>query len=82
MTAENPDFITGQLIEAFREHPEEPYLKTLAAEEILDDETVAPAVLADSLNRLVAAQRRSAAAAAVKRRGPPPDSDTGRAGGT
>jgi len=80
MTAENPDFMTGQLIETFREHPEEPYLKTLAAEEILDDETVAPAVLADSLNRLVAAQRRSAAAAAVKRRGPsPPEGGPGRA---
>lgn len=80
MTAENPDFMTGQLIETFREHPEEPYLKTLAAEEILDDETVAPAVLADSLNRLVAAQRRSTAAAAVKRRGPsPPEGGPGRA---
>jgi DNA primase len=80
MTAENPDFMTGQLIETFREHPEEPYLKTLAAEEILDDETVAPAVLADSLNRLVAAQRRSAAVAAVKRRGPsPPEGGPGRA---
>jgi DNA primase len=80
MTAEHPDFITGQLIETFREHPEEPYLRTLAVEEILDDETVAPAVLADSLNRLVAGQRRSAAAAAVKRRGSSsPDNGTGHA---
>jgi DNA primase len=80
MTAEHPDFITGQLIETFRDQPEEPYLQTLAAEEIHDDETAAPAVLADSLHRLVAAQRQSAAAAAVKRRGPSsPDSGTGQA---
>ena len=80
VTAEHPDFITGQLIETFRDQPEEPYLQTLAAEEIHDDETAAPAVLADSLHRLVAAQRQSAAAAAVKRRGPSsPDSGTGQA---
>jgi DNA primase len=69
ITAADPDVMTGQLIEEFREHPEEPYLKTLAGEEVQDEESAAPGVLADSLRLLVARHRQMAGATAVRRRG-------------
>jgi DNA primase len=68
ITAAHPDVMTGQLIEEFREHPEEPYLRTLAGEEVQDDESAAPGVLADSLKRLVERHRQMAGAEAIRRR--------------
>jgi DNA primase len=78
ITSAHPEVITGQLIEEFRDHPEEPYLKTLAGEQVHDDESVAPAVLADSLKRLVARHRQLAGAEAVRSRaGTPENQDPG-----
>jgi DNA primase len=74
ITAADPDVMTGQLIEEFRDHPEEPYLKTLAGEEVQDEESAAPRVLADSLKLLVARHRQMAGASALRRRASPPES--------
>jgi DNA primase len=68
ITSSHPDLMTGQLIEEFRDHPEEPYLKTLAGEPVHDEESVAAGVLADSLKRLVARHRQLAGAEAIRRR--------------
>jgi len=70
-TAADPNLMPAQLVESFRADPEGRYLQRLAAEAPLDDESVAPAVLADSLQHLVAKQRRISAAAAVKGRATP-----------
>jgi hypothetical protein len=74
ITAADPDVMTGQLIEEFRDHPEEPYLKSLAGEEVQDEESAAPRVLADSLKLLVARHRQMAGASALRRRASPPES--------
>jgi DNA primase len=78
ITSADPDVMTGQLIEEFRDHPEEPFLKTLAGEQVQDDESVAPEVLADSLKRLVARHQQLASAEAIRRRaGTPENQDPG-----
>jgi DNA primase len=66
MTAATPNLMGAQLIEAFRDDPEGRYLQRLAAEVPLDDETMAQAVLADSLKRLVARHRQMAGAQAIR----------------
>jgi DNA primase len=72
MTAENPKILPAQLVEAFRTDPEGRYLRQLAAESVLDDEADAPAVLRDSLEKIVADYRhraaREAAATALRAR--------------
>jgi DNA primase len=74
MTAATPNLMGAQLIEAFRDDPEGRYLQRLAAEVPLDDETMAPAVLADSLKRLVAKHRQMAGAQALRSLGGRPPS--------
>jgi DNA primase len=71
MTAATPNLMPAQLIEAFRDDPEGRYLQRLAAETPLDDEAAAPAVLAGSLEQLVARQRRAAAGRTVRSRPSP-----------
>jgi DNA primase len=78
MTSATPNLMPAQLIEAFRDDPEGRYLQRLAGETPLDDEAVAPAVLADSLKHLVAKQRKIATAEAVKRRARPPAEPAGK----
>jgi hypothetical protein len=68
MTAATPKLMPAQLIEAFRDDPEGRYLQRLAAETPLDDAAAAPAVLAGSLEQLVARQRRAAAGRTVRSR--------------
>jgi hypothetical protein len=68
MTAATPNLMPAQLIEAFRDDPEGRYLQQLAGETPLDDEAAAPAVLASSLEQLVARQRRVAAGRTVRSR--------------
>jgi DNA primase len=67
MTANEPQLMSAQLIEAFRDDPEGRHLQRLAVEVPLDDEPSATSVLADGLANLVAAQRKLTTAAAVKR---------------
>jgi DNA primase len=66
----NPQITTAGLIERFREDPEGRHLSRLAAEQPLDDEAAAPAVIQGSMQRIVDGYRRRQAAAAVKNRGP------------
>jgi DNA primase len=68
MAAREPQLMSAQLIEAFRDDPEGRHLQRLAAEEPLDDEPSAALVLADGLANLVATQHKLTTAAAVKRR--------------
>jgi DNA primase len=68
-----PGMTTAHLLERFREDAEGQYLPLLAAEALLDDETSAPAVLRDCMDKLVAAARRREAAEAVKRGATPAD---------
>ena len=68
MTAATPNLMPAQLIEAFRDDPEGRYLQRLAGETPLDDEAAAPAVLAASLEKLVARQRQLAAGQTVRSR--------------
>lgn len=72
LTAASPDLRTVELVEAFRMDEEGRFLKQLAAEEPLDDESAAEAVLRDSLRKIVDKQRRQAAGDAVRRRGHEP----------
>jgi DNA primase len=76
-TAQEPNLLPAQLIEAFRGDPEGRYLNRFAALEPLDDETMAPVVLADSLQRLVTLQQRHSTASAIKERGPKKPDDAG-----
>ena len=72
ITVRSPDITTGQLIEAFRDDPDGRWIERLARDEPLDDEAAAPAVLRDSLKRLVERHRRKAEVEALRsRRGPP-----------
>lgn len=75
-TARDPQVIPAQLVETFRADPEGRYLKRLAAQPPLDDESAAPAVLRDSLEKLVAEERRRAAARAVRQRAALPEGRT------
>jgi hypothetical protein len=67
MTAKDPQLMSAQLIEAFRDDPEGRHLQRLAADVPLDDEPSAASVIADGLVNLVATQRKLTTAAAVKR---------------
>lgn len=71
ITASEPRITTGQLIETFRAEPDGRWIERLAQEEPLDDETAAPQVLRDSLERIVERERRRAAVEAIRRRGSP-----------
>lgn len=61
-----PHISLAQLIERFRDDPEGRHLGQLAAAPPLDDAAAAPAVLKDSLERIVARYERKTAVAAVK----------------
>lgn len=75
ITAGDPKITTGQLIEAFRSESEGRWIAKLAREDPLDDETAAPRVLRDSLERIVESHLRKARAEALRRRaGPAPPS--------
>ena len=65
---EQPEVTPGHLIERFREDQEGRHLNRLLAETPLDDENAAPAVLRDSLERLVREQRRKEAVRSLKER--------------
>lgn len=58
MTRERPQISPGELIGRFSEDPEGRYLDRLVGEVPLDDEKMAPAVLAESLERIVERDRR------------------------
>lgn len=68
ITAADPKITTGQLIETFRADAEGRWVERLAREEPLDDETAAPHVLRDSLERIVASHQRRAQVEALRRR--------------
>jgi DNA primase len=71
ITGRTPNITTGELIETFREEPDGRWIERLAKTEPLDDETAAPAVLQDSLKRLVERHRRKAEVEALRRRQTP-----------
>ena len=68
-TREIPHISTALLVERFREDAEGRYLGDLAAEPPIDDETAAPTVLRESLQRIVEKHRRQKMAEAVKASG-------------
>ena len=86
MTAADPKISTGQLLEAFRGEAEGRWIERLAREDPLDDETAAPQVLRDSLERLVEGHERRTRAEALRQRnaaapagnGPGPGHGAGR----
>jgi DNA primase len=65
-SADTPNLNSAALVEAFRDDPEGKFLGQLAAEEPLDSEEAAAAVLHGSLERLVQRQRRARQAAALR----------------
>jgi len=67
ITVADPKITTGQLIETFRAESEGRWIEQLAREEPLDDEAAAPAVLRDSLQRIVESHQRRAQADAIRR---------------
>lgn len=71
ITVRQPDITTGQLIETFRADADGRWVERLAREEPLDDEAAAPAVLRESLERMVAKHRQQAQAEAIRQRGGP-----------
>jgi len=74
ITSDNPRITTGQLIETFRSESEGRWVERLAREEPLDDESAAPHVLRDSLERIVENHQRRARADALRRRNDQPAS--------
>jgi len=60
---------TAHLIEHFRDHPEGRHLSRLAAEDVLDDESHAPVIVRESMERIVATASRRKAAEAVRKPG-------------
>lgn len=68
ITVADPKITTGQLIETFRSETEGRWIEQLAREEPLDDESAAPQVLRDSLQRIVEGHQRRAQAEAIRRR--------------
>jgi DNA primase len=71
IAAKDPQITTGQLVETFRGEREGRWIERLAAQEPLDDESAAPRVLRDSLERIVESCRRKAEAEAIRRHGSP-----------
>jgi hypothetical protein len=67
-TRASPDISSAGLLERFRDDPEGRHLGRLVAEAPLDDAEAAPAVLADSLERLVREDRHRKAKQAQKNR--------------
>ena len=63
---DNPEITPAHLVERFRDDPEGRYLHRLAADVPLDDEQAAPAVLRDSLERLVREQQHRNTVRALK----------------
>ena len=76
VACETPGLTTAHLIERFRDHPEGRFLPRLAAEELIDDETHAPKIVRDGMERIVADAGRREAAAAVKNLRRPVDKPT------
>jgi DNA primase len=66
----NPNITTGQLIETFRSETERRWIERLASDEPLDDETAAPHVLRDSLERIIARQAQRSRAQALRQQRP------------
>jgi hypothetical protein len=64
----DPTLTTAHLIERFREDPDGRWLPRLASAEVLDDETHAPIIVRESMERIVAEASRKRAAEAVKSR--------------
>ena len=71
ITADDPKITTGQLIETFRSEREGRWVERLAREDPLDDESAAPQVLKDSLERIVESHQRRARAEALRQRSGP-----------